>query len=191
MSEIDVDSVTKAEPTLGINHLVLNVRDIEESHKFWTEILGFELCGVLERNHNNRFYAAPGSGSHHDIALFQLDEPGPEPPEWSMRLQERNVNHLAIAYPDRESWLRQVAWMMKNDVKIARRVDHGMTHSVYLADPNGYGLEILYELPAEVWENDINAALNYAIGFEGEDEILKDNTDYKIFEKDELPLPAV
>jgi catechol-2,3-dioxygenase len=26
----------------GINHLVINVRDIEESHKFWTEILGFK-----------------------------------------------------------------------------------------------------------------------------------------------------
>ena len=25
----------------GINHLVINVRDIEESHRFWTEILGF------------------------------------------------------------------------------------------------------------------------------------------------------
>ena len=26
----------------GINHLVINVRDIEESHKFWTETLGFK-----------------------------------------------------------------------------------------------------------------------------------------------------
>jgi catechol 2,3-dioxygenase len=184
---IDLDSVTKAEPTVGVNHLVLNVRNIDESHKFWTEILGFELCGVSERNRANRFYHAPGSGSHHDIALFQLDDPGPEPPEWNMRLQERNVNHIAIAYPDRESWLRQVAWMMKNDVKM-RRVDHGMTHSVYISDPNGFGLEILYELPQEVWENDINAALNWAVGY---DEILQDDTDYKVFEKGELPLPAV
>ena len=31
----------------GINHLVLNVRDIEESHRFWTEIVGFRQVGQL------------------------------------------------------------------------------------------------------------------------------------------------
>ena len=33
----------------GINHLVINVRDIEESHRFWTEILGFKQVGVSLR----------------------------------------------------------------------------------------------------------------------------------------------
>jgi catechol-2,3-dioxygenase len=33
----------------GINHLVLNVRDIEESHRFWTEIVGFRQVGELKR----------------------------------------------------------------------------------------------------------------------------------------------
>ena len=31
----------------GINHLVLNVRDIEESHRFWTEVVGFRQVGHL------------------------------------------------------------------------------------------------------------------------------------------------
>ncbi|MCL2428429.1 MAG: hypothetical protein FWD12_04280, partial [Alphaproteobacteria bacterium] len=47
-------------------------------------------------------------------------------------------------------------------VKFNRRVDHGMTHSLYINDPNGYGVELLYELPREVWEGDIDAALNFA-----------------------------
>ena len=33
----------------GINHLVINVRDMEESHKFWTEILGFKEVGRSSR----------------------------------------------------------------------------------------------------------------------------------------------
>ena len=33
---------------VGLNHLVLNVRDIEESHRFWTEILGFKQVGELK-----------------------------------------------------------------------------------------------------------------------------------------------
>src|SRR5690606_22823829 len=96
---------------------------------------------------------------------------------------ERGINHLAISYPSREAWLKQVAWMQKNNVKFHVRLDHGMTHSVYITDPNGYGLEILYELPQEVWEGDINGALNYAEVIEGDP--LVDNTDYKVFEKSE------
>jgi catechol 2,3-dioxygenase len=38
-----------------------------------------------------------------------------------------------------------------------------MTHSVYIHDPNGYGIELLYELPRSMWENDIDGALNYSV----------------------------
>ena len=41
------------------------------------------------------------------------------------------------------------------------RGNHGMTHSAYIADPDGYGLEVLYDLPEEVWGGDVDAALNY------------------------------
>ena len=38
-----VDSITP----VGVNHVVLNVRDIEESHRFWTEIVGLKQVGAL------------------------------------------------------------------------------------------------------------------------------------------------
>ena len=41
------------------------------------------------------------------------------------------------------------------------RGNHGMTHSVYIADPDGNGLEIVYDVDRERWENDVNAAMNY------------------------------
>ena len=37
-----------------------------------------------------------------------------------------------------------------------------MTHSVYISDPNGYSVELLYDLPREVWEGDIDATQNYS-----------------------------
>ena len=66
-------------------------------------------------------------------------------------------------FADREAWLRQLEYLQARGVKFNRRVDHGMTHSLYINDPNGYGVELLYELPREVWEGDIDAALNYAV----------------------------
>jgi catechol 2,3-dioxygenase len=53
-----------------------------------------------------------------------------------------------------------------------------MTHSLYIHDPNGYGVELLYDLPRDVWEGDIDAALNYVkvLPTEGA-EALVDGTD--------------
>jgi catechol 2,3-dioxygenase len=62
-------------------------------------------------------------------------------------------------------------------VKFDLRVEHGMTHSVYIHDPNGYGIELLYELPREMWENDIDGALNYSVRLPTEGEVaLSDRT---------------
>jgi catechol 2,3-dioxygenase-like lactoylglutathione lyase family enzyme len=154
----------------GLNHLVLNVRDIEESHRFWTEILGFRQVGELHRTVERpnppkmRFYSGEHDGrlNHHDIALIENKDLPPPPKEWSLFGMPCAVNHIAIALPDRESWLRQLAFLQQRGVKFERRVEHGMTHSLYIHDPNGYGVELLYELPREVWEGDIDAALNFA-----------------------------
>jgi catechol 2,3-dioxygenase len=92
------------------------------------------------------------------------------------------INHVAIAWPDRESWLKQLAFLQSKGVTFHRRVNHGMTHSVYISDPDGHGIEVLYELPREVWEKDIDGAQNYAemLPTEG-DESLIDKTDNPVF----------
>lgn len=169
----------------GINHLVLNVRDMEESHHFWSDLLGFTQVGDLRPGSspnamNMRFYSGLDGNddvNHHDLALVERDGL-PEPEEWSMFTGTQAVNHIAITYPDRGSWLEQVQYLKEQGVEMHLRVDHGMTHSVYINDPNGYGVEVLYELPAEVWEHDIDGALNYAKLLPPE-ELLTDDTDYE------------
>ena len=154
---------------VGINHLVLNVRDIEESHAFWTEIMGFKQVGELHPRPDRpnppkmRFYSGDHHGKmqHHDLALMEMPNL-PPPSAWSMSDSQVAINHVAITLPSREAWLKQLAFLQSKGVTFHRRINHGMTHSVYISDPNGYGIEVLYELPREVWEGDIDAALNYA-----------------------------
>jgi catechol 2,3-dioxygenase len=101
---------------IGLNHLVLNVRDIEASHHFWTELLGFHQVGEVPpglggvRRGAKRFYSGVRDGRmhHHDIALVDtpdLAQPdGPNPighslsrcrtarPGWAARVpQSRGV----------------------------------------------------------------------------------------------------
>jgi catechol 2,3-dioxygenase len=173
-------SPTRASTGARVEHLVLNVRDIEASHRFYTEVLGFEQCGDLTHTMTMRFYRGDPS-RHHDLALVQVNDPeqaGP-PERWSMEPQRVGVNHIAIGYPDRESWLSQLRHMKANGVEFIVRGNHGMSHSAYIADPDGYGLEVLYNVPAEMWEGDVDGALNYFETLDPDD--LDDRTDYQLF----------
>ena len=177
-------------PPVGLNHLVINVRDIEESHRFWTEVVGLKLVGELRRAPERpntpqmRFYSGLRGGElhHHDIALRENKKLPPSPaPGWNDSMPSA-IGHVAIAFPSREVWLDRLAYLQARGVKFDRRVEHGMTHSLYIYDPNGYSVELLYELPREVWEGDIERALNHyvALPTEGQ-EALQDRADVPVF----------
>jgi len=177
----------------GVNHLVLNVKDIEVSHRFWTEIMGFRCVAQLKSTPERvrptmRFYSGlgpQGDLSHHDLALCEVPKSAKtegEPERWNLMPSHTGLNHVAIMWPDREAWLKQLAFLQSKGVAFHRRINHGMTHSVYISDPDGHGIEVLYELPREVWANDIDAAQNYAevLPTEGA-EALIDKTDNPVF----------
>ena len=178
-----MNDVTPASPSAAVTPLGLNVRDIEASHRFWTEMLGFHFVGEVPpglggvRRGAMRFYSGMRDGRmhHHDIALVDT-------PDLAQPTGSHPIGHVAIALPDREAWLRQLAFLQSRGVPFERRVEHGMTHSLYIRDPNGYSVELLYELPREAWEGDINAALNHyvAVPTEGA-EALEDRAEYPAF----------
>jgi catechol 2,3-dioxygenase len=176
----------------GLNHLVINVRDIEESHRFWTETLGFKQVGVSRRpGRKMRFYSGDHDGhmNHHDIALVENPNLPAPPKDWEMFGMPLAINHIAITMPNREAWLKQLAFLQEKGVTFHRRVNHGMTHSLYINDPNGYGVEVLYELPREVWEDNIQGALDYAEALPTEgDEALVDDTQYPTFTRATEPV---
>jgi catechol 2,3-dioxygenase len=185
---------THAQPPRSINHMVLNVRNLEVSHRFWTEIIGFRCVAELKpipgrQRPKMRFYSgldAHGNVTHHDLALAEVPGAdgagGTDRAPWDLMPSRVGLNHVAIAWPDRESWLKQLAFLQRRGVPFHRRVNHGMTHSVYISDPDGHGIEVLYELPREVWEADIDAAQNYSerLPTEGE-ESLVDRTENPVF----------
>jgi hypothetical protein len=57
-----------------------------------------------------------------------------------------------------------------------------LPYACYVVDPNGYGVEVLYELPREVWGDNIQGAIDYAepVPTEG-DEAFIDDTNYPMF----------
>jgi catechol 2,3-dioxygenase len=156
--------VPAAQAPCGLDHLVLNVRDIEESHRFWTEMLGFRHVGSahspLPGRAVMRFYSGMREGrlNHHDVALVE-----PVAPAASAPPPAQSLNHVAIEYPSREAWERQLAWLQSHGVEMRRNIERGATHGVEVFDPNGIQVELLYVLPRAQWEADIDGALNQAV----------------------------
>src|SRR5258708_13096614 len=82
------DNVTNLTAPSGLNHLVLNVRNMEDSHKFWTEVVGLKQVGKLkprpERPNppNMQFSSCDHAAkdNHHDIPLVENTNL-PEPPK--------------------------------------------------------------------------------------------------------------
>ena len=117
-----------------IGHLVINVKDVDASTKFYTDVLGFEVA--LER---------PGFGTfltcgriHHDLALFQAKEGAQEVVEGGLGL-----NHMAIQvedYAELSDYYSKLQQYFELDA--LRTVDHSMTKSIYINDPDGNGIEL-------------------------------------------------
>src|SRR5919108_2628280 len=110
MSTADTEGApSHAEPPRSINHVVLNVRDLEVSHRFWTEIIGFKCVAALKPiagrpRPKMRFYSgvdAHGDVTHHDLALCEVpaDAPMEERGTWSLMPARIGINHVAIAWP--------------------------------------------------------------------------------------------
>ncbi len=124
-----------AETPVGVNHVVLNVHDIEESHLFWTEIIGLQQVGALRPRTDlgplpaMRFYSGNHGGkmTHHDVALVENPNLPPRPKEWELFGAPQAINHVAIAMPNRESWLKKLADLQAKGIKFHLRVNHGIS----------------------------------------------------------------
>lgn len=178
---------TRASAPLRVQHLVINVRDMDESHRFYTEVMGFEQVAELDQRPrmHMRFYKGC-TDNHHDLALAAVRDPAslPSPDDWSMVARKLGLNHMAVQYPDRDSWLKQIEHLQAQGVKFHVRGEHGMSHSVYISDPNGYGIEVLYDLPEEVYKDDMQSAFTYfkVLPTEGP-EALEDGVDNPVFSR--------
>lgn len=96
----------------SINHLVLTVRDIEASHKFYTEVIGFTRNGELSGPHagSTMWFYQGHPDSHHDLALVQAKGAVEPAQPWAGFFPDGDagINHVAIGYPTRDERLARI-----------------------------------------------------------------------------------
>ena len=122
----------------GIDHVAVGVRDIEQSVKWYTEVLG------LERLHEGAWDGVPtfiGKGNT-GLALFPAR---PDAKSTSSSHRELRMLHLAFR-ADWENFVAAQRELKKRGIEFEFQ-DHEISHSIYFRDPDGHQLEITtYEL---------------------------------------------
>lgn len=134
-----------------LGHVLIAVRDLEASKRFYMELLGFTLL-EQEEEHGGAFLTLGAYGNTLD--LFQTTDPDATPAsadDGNMGpLRGLGVKHVAFAVAEEEDW-RQ-AWLELSDagIKVEHAVDHESQKSIYFRDPDGNTLEIVWERPDAV-----------------------------------------
>jgi catechol 2,3-dioxygenase-like lactoylglutathione lyase family enzyme len=125
----------------GINHLAMATGDMDETIRFWRDLLGMRLvAGLGGPGYRHYFFEI----SRHDMIAFF---------EWPRveKAQEKDhgvpvkgpyvFDHVSVEVEGEED-----LWKLKDkfeaaDVWVSEIIDHGFIHSIYAFDPNNIAIE--------------------------------------------------
>lgn len=124
---------------IRVGAAALKVRDIERVSAYYRDVIGLT---VLARG------AASVTLGTAEGALLTL-EPKPnaalEPPTAA------GLFHIAFLMPSRRDLARWLVHVARNQTPLTGFADHSVSEAIYLNDPEGNGIEVYADRPAERW----------------------------------------
>lgn len=134
-----------------LGHVVLYVRDVERSARFYRDVLGFrQVLPAPEQATPGPFKAAMFSSgrTHHELLLIEVGQDAAAIPSG----RRVGMYHFGLKVGDSDDELRAALRALQdNDWPLLGASDHGMTHSLYLADPDGNEIELYADVPGVDW----------------------------------------
>ena len=135
---------------LRIGHVVLKVRDLDRSLSFYRDLLGFKVVSELS---NVMIFLAADGQNHHDLALLRVGQQAASPVPTAVGLY-----HVAIQLADWDAVRRAHAILTERGL-LRGAVDHGVSRSLYTADPDGNEIELYCDAPRSEWEGRIDEVM--------------------------------
>jgi len=131
--------ILPAETTLGLASLI--VTDLERSASFYRDTLGFH---VLHRESETAKLGV-GEDATPVLELTALAGARPKP------RRTTGLYHVAILTPSRDALARSLYHLAVSRYPLQGASDHIVSEALYLADPDGNGLEIYRDRPRSDW----------------------------------------
>jgi len=121
--------------------VTLRIADAHWARLFYQGLLGYD---IQERADGSLAVLPPGAAEAH----FLLEWSPTAPPRPS---RAPGLYHAAILLPDRVELARVLKHLVERRWPLAGASDHAVSEALYLADPEGNGLEIYADRPRERW----------------------------------------
>lgn len=134
-----------------IGHVHLKVADLDRALAFYHGVLGLAI--TVRMGDHAAFLSA--GGYHHHLGLNTWESRGGTPPP----RRSTGLYHTAFRYPDRPSLARAVRRVIEAGIALEGAADHLVSHSVYLRDPDGNGVELTTDTPRVTWPHTADGGL--------------------------------
>jgi catechol 2,3-dioxygenase len=126
------------DPAAAIGGVHLTISDLERSVRFYQSHLGF----LVHRRDDRTAWL--GAGGADLLAVSQC--------ETAPRVRgTTGLYHFAILVPTRADLARSLRRLVATDTVMQGAADHGVSEALYLADPDGNGIEIYRDRPRAEW----------------------------------------
>ena len=123
-----------------IKNVQLKVSDLERSLNFYTQVLGLSILNQTVSQ------AELGNTKGQSlIELIELKDASPRPQRFA------GLYHVALLVPNRKALAKLVQHFIDHKIPVQGASDHGISEAIYLADPDGNGIEIASDTPDETW----------------------------------------
>jgi catechol 2,3-dioxygenase len=167
-------SSSPIDPGVRIGHVHLRTADIDRTRDFYVGVLGF---GVVHEARDvpgwgttgDMLFLAAGDYHHHLGFNTWLSANGGQMPDGVTGL-----HHVAIAYPTRAGLADALRRLQTVDWPIRQASDHGTHEALYLADPDGNGLELMWDRPIDEWPRDADGNIKMGGGDLDVDRLLEE-----------------
>lgn len=130
----------------SLGHVVVRVTDLERAEGFYAGLLGLPVCARLDESGFKMVFFS--LGDHHDFAVMEVEGDGTAAGPTSVGL-----DHVAFNIGNTLDELREAKAKLDAAGVAMRPVDHEVTKSLYIHDPDGNGVE-LYVDGSDVWRQD-------------------------------------
>lgn len=126
------------DPQTAIGEVHLIISDLDRSLPFYQNHLGFTVHTRADR------IARLGAGGPDLLVLSQCEN--------APRVRNTTgLYHFAILVPSRADLARALRRLVDTDTVMQGTADHGVSEALYLADPDGNGIEVYRDRPREQW----------------------------------------
>ncbi|MFN3926705.1 MAG: lactoylglutathione lyase [Pseudanabaenaceae cyanobacterium] len=128
---------------MRILHTMIRVRDLEESLKFYCDVLGMKLLRRQDYPGGRFTLAFVGFGDEQTNAVIELTH------NWDTKEYELGnaFGHIALGMPDIYSACEEIARKGGKVVRQPGPMKHGTTEIAFVEDPDGYKIELIQIKP--------------------------------------------